>query len=329
MSRPRMLAALSVLLVAAAIASILFATRSVSVAEVVTSLWHRDPNDDLYILVRDERIPRTLMAIVVGGAMAVAGAVIQGYTRNPLADPGILGISNGAGFAVVLAAMLFGAQSSAVSVLFGLAGAAVAALLVFGIGTLGAGGSPMSLVLAGAALTAFFVSATTAVVLSNKESLNQYRFWNAGSLVGRGLDVLGPVLIPIVLGLVLAFAVGPALNALAVGDETATALGIRIGWVRTACFLSITLLTGAASAAVGPIVFVGLVIPHLIRGVTGPDHRWLLPLCVPAGAVLLLVSDVIARIVLRPAEIPVGVVLAFVGVPCFIWFIRRRKLVAA
>ncbi|GEE01108.1 iron ABC transporter permease [Gordonia spumicola] len=322
-----MLALLGALLLVAAVASVLFATRSVGVVDVVEAFWNRDPSDDLYILIRDERIPRTAMAIVVGAAMAVAGAVIQGYTRNPLADPGILGISNGAGFAVVLAVMLFGAQSITAALLFGLVGAAVAAVLVFGVATFGAGGGPMSLVLAGAALTALFVSATSAIVISNRQSLNQFRTWNAGSLVGRGFDVLGPVLPPILVGLVLAFAIGPALNALAVGDDTATALGIRIGWVRIAGFVSITLLTGSASAAVGPIVFVGLVVPHLIRGVIGPDHRWLLPLCVPAGGTLMLVSDIIGRVVLRPAEVPVGVILAFVGVPFFIWFIRRRRLV--
>ena len=329
-NRARVVTAIAVATVSAVIASVAVGTRDASIVDVAASLLERSDTDDLYILIRDERIPRTVAAILVGAAMAVAGAVIQGHTRNPLADPGILGISHGAGFAAVLAVMLFGVQSAPASVAFGMVGAALSAALVFWIGSVGGGrGNPLSLILAGAALTALFVSATTAVVLSNKQSLNQYRFWSAGTLVDRGYDVVVPAAVPIVIGLGVALAIAPALNALATGDETAAALGIAIPRIRLLAFLSVALLTGAASAAVGPLVFVGLVVPHLVRAVTGPDHRMLLPLCIPVGATLVLVSDVLARVVLRPAELPVGVVLAFVGVPCFVWFVRNRKPVAA
>lgn len=283
---------------------------------------------DINIIIWDQRIPRTLMAIAVGAALAISGALVQGVTGNPLGDPGVLGISNGAAFASVLAVYVLGTQSISSYVWFAFLGAVVAAGLVFGIASVGSGGAnPLSLILAGAALSALFIAGTTAVIVNDRASLNQYRFWAAGSLVERDLGILGGVAPLMAVGMVIALACAPALNVMAAGPELATALGVRVGLVRGTCFLALTLLAATATAAAGPIAFLGLVVPHIVRYFTGPDHRWLLWVCIPAGATLMLFADVIGRVIMRPAEVQVGVVLAFIGVPVFVYLVRRRKLV--
>jgi iron complex transport system permease protein len=279
------------------------------------------------VVVRSLRLPRTGLGIVVGVALGVAGALVQGHTRNPLADPGLLGVSAGAAFAVCLAVYAFGITSVAGSVWFALAGALVASVVVFGLGTLG-GGTPVTLVLAGAAVTAFLGALTNGLVLSDTQTLDAYRFWAVGSLVGRGDGVLGQVLPFLLAGLLLAAVNAPALNTLQLGEDVARGLGQRIGPARAAGIAAVTLLTGSAVAASGPIAFVGLVVPHVARAITGPDHRWLLPYAGLLGALLLLVSDVVGRVLAAPAELPVGLVLAFVGAPFFVALVRRRKLVA-
>jgi iron complex transport system permease protein len=279
-------------------------------------------------VVRALRLPRTVLGVAVGIALGVAGALIQGHTRNPLADPGLLGVSSGAAFAVCLAVYAFGITSGTGSVWFALAGALVAAVVVFVLGTIGdGGGTPVTLALAGAAVTAFLAALTSALVLVDATTLDAYRFWIVGSLVGRGEDVLPQVLPFLAAGLLLAAVNAPVLNTLQMGDDVARGLGARIGLARTCGVAAITLLTGAAVAVTGPIAFVGLVVPHVARAITGPDHRWLLPYAGLLGAVLLVLADVIGRVVVRPAELPVGLVLAFVGAPFFIALVRRRRLV--
>ncbi len=318
---------LVVLLAVVAVASIAIGARSIAPEDVWSALFAPAGTDD-DVVVRALRLPRTALGVVVGLALGVAGGLIQGHTRNPLADPGLLGVSAGAAFAVCLAVFAFGITSVSGSVWFALVGALIASVVVFVIGTMGdGGGSPVTLALAGAAVTALLTALTSALVLMDSVTLDAYRFWVVGSLVGRGEGVLVQVLPFVVVGLLLAAINAPALNTLQMGEDVARGLGQRIGLARVGGIAAVTLLTGAAVSVSGPIAFVGLVVPHIARAITGPDHRWLLPYAGLLGAVLLLTADVVARVLVRPGELPVGLVLAFVGAPFFIALVRRRRLV--
>jgi iron complex transport system permease protein len=282
---------------------------------------------DTDIIVRSLRVPRALIGLSVGIALGVAGALIQGHTRNPLADPGILGVSAGAACAVVIAIFLFRIADPIGYVWFAFAGAAIASVLVFGLSSIGGGtASPLSLVLGGSAVAAFLSSITSAIVLLDQTTLDSFRFWVVGSVAGRGLNVLWAVLPFLVVGLLIALASTPGLNLLTLGEDVARALGANIAANRVVGIIAITLLTGAATAACGPIGFVGLVVPHLARAVTGPDYRWLVPYAGLVGGILLVLCDVIGRVLVRPGELQVGLVLALVGAPFFIALVRRRKL---
>jgi len=320
--------ALLVLLVLAALASIVVGARWIPLAHVWSAVVAPTGGHD-DVVVRSLRVPRTGLGVVVGVALGVAGAVIQGHTRNPLADPGLLGVSAGAAFAVCLAVYAFDIPSGTGSVAFALGGALVASVVVFALGTLGGGGgTPVTLALAGAAVTAFLGALTNALVLSDARTLDAYRFWAVGSLVGRPDAVLVQILPFLVAGLLLAAVNAPALNTLQLGEDVARGLGQRLGPARVLGVASVTLLTGAAVSATGPIAFVGLVVPHVARAITGPDHRWLIPYSGLLGALLLVVSDVAGRLIAVPAELPVGLVLALVGAPVFIALVRRRTLAA-
>jgi iron complex transport system permease protein len=251
----------------------------------------------------------------------------QGVTRNPLADPGLLGVNAGAALTVVLGIWLFDIASVFVLVWFAFAGAAVASVVVYVLGTIGPGGAtPVRLALTGAALAAFLFAGTRAIVLLDQATLDQFRFWAVGSLAGRGDDVVGQILPFVVAGLVVAFGVARQLNAIALGDDAARALGTRIGLTRLTSVLAITLLCGSAVAVAGPIGFVGLVVPHAARAWFGPDQRWLLPASAMAGAVLLLLCDTAGRIVSRPGEVQVGIMTAAIGGPAFIVLVRRTRM---
>jgi iron complex transport system permease protein len=275
------------------------------------------------LIVRTLRVPRALIAALVGAALAVAGAIIQGLTRNPLSDPGILGIEAGAALAVVCSVFLLGASSLTTYALFAFAGAAVAAIFVYGLGTLGGAMTPMKLVVAGAALAALLSSLTTAVLIFNRRTLEEIRFWLAGSVAGRDLELLLQVLPFVGFGLLLAFALGRRITALTLGEDVATGLGQRTAWVRFLSVLTVVLLAGGVVAVAGPIGFVGLVVPHVARFLVGVDYRWILPYSAVLGAVLLVSADIAARLVLRPQEVPVGVMTAVVGAPFFIHLVRR------
>lgn len=319
-----------ILLAIAVMASLMIGSRSTGPGEILAALstWGGDESD-VGVILWDLRIPRTILGVVVGAALGMAGALTQAHTRNPLADPGMLGITAGAALAVVLSVFAFGVGSATGHVWAALLGAALGAVIVFGISSIGGGGAnPLSLILAGAALTAFFTAMTTAMVLLDQNSLEQMRFWNAGSLAGRDLAVLAGVLPFLLTGAVIALASGPALNVISIGVDAATGLGVTVWRARILGLVAVTLLAGAATAAAGPIGFVGLAVPHLVRVFTGPDHRWILPYSALAGAILVLAADVVGRVVMRPGEVQVGVVLAFVGAPFFIALVRRRKLVA-
>jgi iron complex transport system permease protein len=278
-------------------------------------------------VITDLRLPRTLLGVAVGAALALAGVLMQALTRNPLADPGIFGVNTGAAAAVVLAIWLWRFTSLSSYVWFAFAGAGAASVLVYLLGSRGRGGtSPARLALAGTAVSAVLTAVIYFVTLLNPDVFDEFRFWNVGSLAGAGMPVLWQVLPFIALGTLLALGLAGALNALALGDETARALGGNVARTRALGALAVTLLCGAATAAAGPIAFVGLTIPHMVRAVTGPDHRWVLPYSLLLGPLLLLGADVIGRVIAEPGEVQVGIITAFVGAPVFIALVRGRRI---
>lgn len=330
------LVALLLLLFVGFFASLALGARDVPLRTVLDALPHVFSNGEALSandldrrVIVELRFPRTLLAIVVGAALGVAGALIQGHTRNPLADPGILGISAGAALAVVTAFAFFGVVAIVPTAIVAFVGAIGATLAVFALASIGKGTiNPLTLVLGGAALTAVLGSITSALVLTDEMSLERMRFWTVGSVAGRDLSVFWGVLPFIAAGILAAFATGPALNVLNLGDDTATALGINTSVQRGMGMLIIAILAGVATAAAGPIGFIGLVIPHIARGLCGPDYRWVLPYSALCGSALLLLADIVGRIIARPGELQVGIVTAFVGAPFFIYLMYRRKVVA-
>jgi iron complex transport system permease protein len=273
---------------------------------------------EIRLIVRTVRVPRTVLAVVAGVALGIGGALIQGYTRNPIADTGLLGVNSGASFAVVSGIALFGLTDPLQYVWLAFVGAAVAGAVVFGLASIGRGaGNPLTLALAGQGVTVFLAAMTTAVALTDKASLNALRFWNAGSVAGVGFDVIWPVTAFTAAGLVLALTTLPAVNLLNLGDDVARGLGVNVALTRTVGILAITLLAGAATAACGPIAFIGLMVAHVARYLTGPDYRWLVPYAGLLGAVILLVCDIVGRLVVRPSELAAGVLVALLGAPFF------------
>ncbi|GHE72471.1 iron ABC transporter permease [Streptomyces longispororuber] len=322
--------ALAVVLVLVSALSLAVGARSLSPGDV----WHglfAEPDADrrlneIRLIVQTVRVPRTVLGIVAGIALGVGGALIQGYTRNPIADTGLLGVNAGASFAVVTAIAVFGFSNPFQYVWFAFLGAAVAGAVVFGLASIGRGaGNPLTLALAGQGITVFLVAMTTAIAMSDRESLNALRFWNSGSVAGVGFDVIWPVTGFIAVGLVLAAITLPAINLLNLGDDVARGLGLNIALSRTTGIAAITLLAGAATVACGPIAFLGLMVAHVARYLTGPDYRWLVPYAGLLGAVVLLVCDIVGRLVVRPGELDTGVVVALLGAPFFAVLVWRGK----
>ena len=272
------------------------------------------------------RVPRTVAAIVAGSALGVAGALIQAFTRNPLADPGILGVNAGAAFAVAMGVAFLGLRSSSAFVWLAFLGALVVTVAVYLIGSSGRGpADPIRLTLAGVALGAVFSGITTGMTLSDPDAFDSMRSWNAGSVLGRGFDVIVPLVPFVIAGILLAFVLTPGLNALALGDDVARAQGANVAGIRIGVIVAVTLLAGTATALAGPISFVGLMVPHIVRWLFGPDQRVIVPLSAVLAPVLVLLSDVLGRVIIAPAEVPVGIVTAFVGAPVLIALARRRK----
>ncbi|TRO68054.1 iron ABC transporter permease [Streptomyces sp. IB201691-2A2] len=300
--------------------------------QVLRALFGDAPSRFVDNIVWSARVPRTALGLSAGAALGLAGALMQALTRNPLADPGVLGVSAGASFAIVLAVGVLGINSLYGYVWFAFAGALIATVVVYLLGGLGRSGmTPVKLALAGVAVSSMLWSFTQAIVLTDVDALNKFRFWSAGSLADADDGMVWRVLPFLVIGAVLALACAPALNSLALGDDVAASLGRRLGLVRLAGVASITLLTGAAVAVIGPVVFIGLVVPHVARVLAqlagiGPDQRWLLPLSAVLAPCLLLAADIIGRMVARPTEIQAGVLVAFIGGPFFIAMVRRRNL---
>ena len=284
-----------------------------------------DPND--VVILRDLRLPRTALGLLVGVALGLSGALIQALTRNPLADPGILGVNAGAGFAVVIGVATFGVVNIQQYIWFAFLGAIVTTVVVYLIGSLGRGGAtPVRLTLAGISIGAVLGGISSGITLLNPQVFDKMRYWGAGTLSNRSWEMVGTVTPFILVGVVLAVVAARPLNAVALGDDLARSLGAHINRTRTIVVIAVTLLCGAATAAAGPIGFVGLMVPHVARWVVGPDQRWILSYTLVLSPVLLLVSDVAARLVLRPAELQVGIVTAFVGAPVLIWLVRRRQV---
>ncbi|MFE6941730.1 FecCD family ABC transporter permease [Streptomyces chartreusis] len=328
------LSTLVVLLVIAGAVSLAVGARALSPADVWHGLFAVPDSDqrltEIRLIVQTVRVPRTVLAIVAGIALGVGGALIQGYTRNPIADTGLLGVNTGASFAVVAAIALFGFDDPFQYVWFAFLGAAAAGVVVFGLASIGRGaGNPLTLALAGQGVAVFLAAMTTAVALGDKESLNALRFWNAGSVAGVGFDVIWPVTGFIVVGLVLAVTTLPAINLLNLGDDVARGLGVNIALSRTVGIAAITLLAGAATAACGPIAFLGLMVAHVARYLTGPDYRWLVPYAGLLGAVILLACDIVGRLVVRPSELDAGVLVALLGAPFFAVLVWRGKFKSA
>ena len=285
-----------------------------------------DPDSPLHG-VAAARLDRTLLGLVAGGALGLVGALMQGLTRNPLADPGILGINAGAAFAMVLAISVFGVSDLQDYVWFAFAGAAAAMVLVHAIAAVGRdGATPVKVAIAGAALTAALSSWTSGVLLIDRKTVESFRLWNVGTVAGRDLDVLMTGLPFIVVGVVLAMASIRSLNALALGDDLARGLGRRLAVDRLVVGVAVVLLAGAATALAGPIAFVGLIVPHGVRAVVGPDYRRVLPMSLGYGAVLVVAADVVGRLVLPPSEVQVGIMTAVIGVPVFLHLIRRGRI---
>lgn len=316
------------LLAVVGVLSLAIGSRNVAPGDVAGAFLAYD-GSDAQAIVRELRLPRTLLGLLVGGALGGAGALMQGVTRDPLAEPGILGVNAGAALAVVLAITLLGIGSTATYAAFALVGAGLSAAAVLVLGATGRGGpTPVRLALAGAVLAALLTSLTSAVLVFRADTLAELRFWIVGSLAGRDSATTLTVLPFIVTGLVLAALSARPLNALALGDDVARGLGEDVTRARVVAVLGFVLLAGGAVAAAGPIAFVGLAVPHLARALTGPDHRWVIPTSVVLGAAVLLGADVIGRVLARPAEVEAGVVAALVGVPVFLWLVRRPRLVS-
>lgn len=320
------------LLLALIVASMLYGALDVPAVEVWRTLLGDAPSGRVDNAIWSVRVPRTGLGIAAGAALGLAGALMQALTRNPLADPGLLGVSAGAAFAVVVSVAVFGLGTAHTYAWFAFAGALAASVLVYVMGGLGRSGStPVKLALSGVAVTSLLFSLTSAIVLTDADSLNRYRFWSAGSLAGQSGDELLRILPFLAVGALIAFALAPSLNSLALGEDVARSLGLRTGRTRALGVVAVTLLVGGAVAVIGPVIFIGLVVPHIARVLLqytgiGPDQRLLLPLSALLAPSLLLAADIAGRLLARPAEIQAGILVAFVGGPLFIVMVRRRRL---
>lgn len=313
-------------LVLVVLASIAVGSKDIPLSTVVDALFHYNDSDD-HAIIMALRVPRTILGLVVGVALGLSGALIQALTRNPLADPGILGVNAGASFFVTLAVGLFGLTSITSYIWFAFAGAVTATVVVYAIGSVGRGAvTPIRLTLAGVAISAVLSGIQSGLALLDPATFDRLRFWGAGSLTAPGYDNIIVAAPFIGIGVVLALLATRPLNAIALGDDLAASLGANITRTRVLVVIAVTLLAGAATAATGPIFFIGLMIPHVARWLVGADQRWIAVLTIVLSPVLLLASDIIGRVVMRPGELQVGIVTAFVGAPVLILLARRRKV---
>ena len=314
-----------VLLMLCLVWSIMIGAADITPQVVIEALFNFDDTEFNHLIIQTVRLPRVLAGAIVGAGLAVAGAIMQGLTRNPLADSGILGINAGAAFAVVMTVYLLGDPSLSIYSVAALIGAALAAVIVYGLGSMGRGGpTPLRLTLAGVILTAFVSSLTTAILIQDQETLDQIRFWTAGSLAGREMPLVRQTAPIIIAGIIGALLISRQITTISLGEDVAAGLGQNTVFVKLIAAVMVVLLAGGAVALAGPIGFVGLIMPHIARFIVGVDYRWIIPYSTVLGAILVTVADIAARIALRPQEIPVGIMMAFVGAPFFIYLARWK-----
>ncbi len=323
--RPALLALAVVVLALSCLASVALGARDLDAATLVAALTDFDATDGDHAVLAS-RVPRTVVAVLVGAALGLAGAAMQGVARNPLADPGILGVSAGAALGVVLAISVLGVTTLTGYVWFAFLGAGLASVVVYAVASSGRdGATPVTLALAGAVLTAGLSSLLNGVLVTSQQTLDAFRFWQVGSVAGRGWDVIVPVLPFLAVGAVVVLGTARVLNGLALGDDLARGLGQSVAAGRAVTALGVVVLCGAATALAGPMLFVGLVVPHVARTLAGPDHRWVLPLSMVIAPALVVLADTAGRLVLPPGEVSAGVMTAVLGAPAFLWLVHRSR----
>lgn len=312
-------------LILAVMASIAFGAADIHVTTVLDSIFAFDATNTNHLIIQTLRLPRAITAMLVGAALGVAGAIMQGLTRNPLADPGLLGIESGAALAVVGGVFLFQINSLPVYAVFAFIGGTLTALTVYALGSMGRGSAtPFKLTIAGAALSSLLSSLTTAILMFNQRSLEEVRFWLAGSVAGREMSLVLEAVPFLLGGLLLAFVMGRQITTLSMGEDIARGLGQNVGWIKLLAAGAVVVLAGSAVALAGPIGFIGLIIPHIVRMFAGVDYRWVLPYSAFLGATFLVVSDLVGRILVNPLEMPVGIITAAIGGPVFIYLVRWK-----
>ncbi len=303
--------------------SVLFGLHTYSWNQVITAYTHYEGSNE-HIIIQTVRVPRSLIAALVGGSLAVAGALMQAITRNPLASPSIFGVNAGAAFALVIAVSLFDISGLTSLTWVAFLGAAVSACLVYFLGSIGRDGmTPIKIILAGSALTAFFAALTQGILLSSGKAFDQVLFWLVGSVAGRTMEMFQAVFPYMLVALIGALVLSPHINVLDMGEDVAKGLGQRTVLIKAAAAIVIVILAGGSVAVAGPVVFIGIIIPHIVRALVGTDHRWLLPYCAVLGALLLVSADIGARFIAMPKEVHVGVTTALLGVPFFVYIARK------
>jgi iron complex transport system permease protein len=312
-------------LVLTVFASIAFGAADIDIQTVWASIFNFDIENTNHLIIQTLRLPRAVTALLVGAALGVAGAIMQGLTRNPLADPGLLGIEAGAALAVVGGVFIFHINSLFVYAIFAFIGGTLTALVVYALGSMGRGGpTPFKLTIAGAAIASLLSSLTTTILMFNQRSLEEVRFWLAGSVAGREMSLVLQAAPFILIGLFIAFVMGRQITTLSMGEDIARGLGQNVGWIKVVAAIAVVVLAGSSVALAGPIGFIGLIIPHVVRMFAGIDYRWVLPYSALLGASFLVISDLVGRILVRPYEMPVGIVTAAIGGPIFIYLVRWK-----
>lgn len=314
-------------LVVAGIGGLAIGSHPVPVSSVVEALTDYDPTNNDHLIVVKSRVPRLVLGIVVGLALGMAGALMQAVTRNPLAEPGLLGVNAGAAFAVVIAIGYLGVVTVGGYLWFAFAGAAISSVVVYLLGTAHRSqATPVRMALAGAAVSVLLAALTNSLLLSNQAAFNRFRYWAVGSLQGRDLEVTTTVLPFVAIGVVITLLLIRPLNAVALGEDASRALGVNPALTRAAAALAVVLLAGGATAAAGPIGFVGLAAPHIVRALVGPDQRLLLPAVLVVAPAFLVAADTLGRWVIAPGELQTGIAAAILGGPVFVMLVRSRRM---
>lgn len=320
------LASSLLLLVVAIICSVIYGVTDIPLSFIWDSFIHYDPLSQQHLIIQTVRVPRALIAVAAGASLAVAGALMQVITRNPIASPSLFGVNSGAAFMVVIASGWLGISGMQSLTLFALLGAAISGSIVFYLGSIGKDGmTPIKITLAGSSIAAFFHSMTQGYMLTNGKMFDQILVWLVGSVAGRDMNALINVLPYLLVGFVIALSLSRHLNVLLMGDDVAQTLGQRTVVIKTLASISVILLAGGSVAMAGPIAFVGIIIPHIVRFLVGNDYRWLIPYSALLGGILLVGADIGSRYIAMPKEIPVGVMTAILGVPFFVYIARKGK----